>query len=194
MLEAATVIATETERLILRGEMPGDMAVWRDHINTPEVMECLGGLQSESALIEDFTSMREQTQDGPGFHFVALKSDGTLIGKCGLVPIETRSAASPMHGALQIGWTLRADCWGQGYAREAAQAMLAIAFDQYDAPVVYGQTSERNHPSWGLMRRLGMRRVAHLDYPDPNYPPQDNPTMVWRLTRADWQARKANNG
>jgi len=33
-----------------------------------------------------------------------------------------------------------------------------------------------------------MARLAGLDYPDPDYPPEDNPTMVYGLDRADWLA------
>ena len=32
-----------------------------------------------------------------------------------------------------------------------------------------------------------MRRRADLDYPDADYPPEDNPTMVYRLDAADWR-------
>ena len=52
---------------------------------------------------------------------------------------------------------------------------------------MYGQTSERNVASWRVMQKLGMRRLAELDYEDPDYPPEDNPTMVWGITREEWQ-------
>jgi RimJ/RimL family protein N-acetyltransferase len=99
-----------------------------------------------------------------------------------------------LRGAIQVGWTLRADVWGQGYAREAAEAALALAFDRLALPRVYAQTSERNTASWGLMTRLGMARRPDLDYPDPDYPPEDNPTMVWDLERVAWQQSRAREG
>jgi hypothetical protein len=37
------------------------------------------------------------------------------------------------------------------------------------------------------MKRLGMARRADLDYFDSDYPPEDNPTMVWNLDRANWR-------
>jgi hypothetical protein len=36
------------------------------------------------------------------------------------------------------------------------------------------------------MERLGMTRLADLDYDDPEFPPEDNPTMVWGLEREAW--------
>jgi hypothetical protein len=44
------------------------------------------------------------------------------------------------------------------------------------------------------MERLNMTRLAELDYDDPEYPPEDNPTMVWGLRRETWQAARAEAG
>lgn len=185
-------IVAETERLVLRRERPGDLAVWLAHMNTPEVMEYLGGPQTAEKVAASFARMATTEAEGAlPFAFVALKADGTLIGKCGLARIEEIPAPDALKGQVQVGWTLRADCWGQGYAREAAEAALALAFDRFDLETVYGQTSESNVPSWRLMERLGMRRCGELDYFDPDYPPRENPAMVWRLDAADWRARTA---
>ena len=118
---------------------------------------------------------------------VALKDGGELVGRCGLATIDPEQAPDVLRGQIQIGWTVCPDQWGKGYASEAARAWLAIAFERHDAPAVYGQTSERNVASWRVMQKLGMRRLAELDYEDPDYPPEDNPTMGWGITREEWQ-------
>lgn len=124
------------------------------------------------------------------FLLIARKDDGLLVGKCGLSRIETASAPKPLRGQMQIGWTLRADCWGQGYAGEAARAMMAHAFDTLGCAVLYSQTSHANHRSWRLMERLGMVRCADLDYNDPAYPRDENPTIVFAIARDRWQAAR----
>jgi RimJ/RimL family protein N-acetyltransferase len=183
-------IVAETARLVLRREAPGDLATWFEHMNTPEVTRRIGGVQSPAKVAEAFAKMA--AVDPPlTFLFVELKRDGTLLGKCGLAPIETAAAPAELRGQVQIGWTLRADHWGRGYAREAAEAMIALAFGPAGLPTVFAQTSDSNGPSWRLMERLGMRRFAELDYPDPDYPAEDNPTIVYRLDIADWRARAA---
>ena len=190
MAEPGAEIVAETERLVLRREIEGDLDVWLEHMNTPAVMDKVGGVQSADKVAESFAKMA--AADGAlSFALVALKSDGTLIGKCGLARIEERVATAALQGQVQIGWTLRTDCWGRGYAREAADAMLAVAFDRLGLATVFGQTSESNEPSWRLMQRLGMRRCAALDYFDADYPPRDNPTMIWRLDAGDWRTRVA---
>jgi RimJ/RimL family protein N-acetyltransferase len=182
-------IVAETARLVLRREQPGDLAVWLEHMNTPQVMEMVGGVQSPEQVAEGFARMAAAVDaDEATFYFLALKADGTLVGKGGLSRIDTACAPDELRGAVQVGWTLRADCWGRGYAREAGQAAMAMAFERFALPRIYAQTSQRNTASWGLMERLGMMRRADLDYPDPDYPPEDNPTMVYQLDAADWRA------
>ena len=183
-------IVAETERLVLRRELPGDLAVWLEHMNTPEVTAMVGGVQPPGNVAESFARMAAAAAEGLlSFYFLALKADNTLIGKGGLSRIDTAVAPDELRGAVQIGWTLRADCWGRGYAREAAEASLALAFARLDLPRVYAQTSQRNTASWRLMERLGMARRADLDYPDPDYPPDDNPTMVYQLEATAWLSR-----
>jgi hypothetical protein len=41
-----------------------------------------------------------------------------------------------------------------------------------------------------VMERLGMERAQALDYDDPAYPPEENPTKVYRLTREAWEAQR----
>jgi RimJ/RimL family protein N-acetyltransferase len=154
-------------------------------------MECTGGVKTVDEVKDSFAKMAAAAEAGePTFHFVALSPDGPPIGKCGLSPIDSPVAPDELKGAFQVGWSLRADCWGKGYAREAAQAAMVLAFERFGLTQLYSQTSERNAASWGLMERLGMRRRADLDYPDPEYPPEDNPTMVYAITRDEWQAKQ----
>lgn len=181
-------IVAITERLVLRTEAEGDFEQWLVHMNTPEVLAFLGGVQSEETVAKSFARVREAHEAGkPAFYMLALKHTGTLIGRAGIATIDSTAAPKEMRGRIQIGWSVRPDYWGKGYAVEAGRAGLARAFGHFDAPAVYGQTSERNTPSWRVMEKLGMRRKAELDYEDPDYPPEDNPTMVWRLSREDWQ-------
>lgn len=183
-------IFAETPRLLLRTEADGDRATWLAHMNGAQAMAHLGGPQSVEQVEASFERMRDSLRvTGWPFLLVALKADDTLIGKCGLLPIDTGEAPAPLRGQLQIGWTLRPDYWGQGYAGEASRAMLAYAFETREADIVFGQTSHGNAPSWRLMERLGMHRRAALDYDDPAYPARDNPTIIYAIERAQWRAR-----
>ena len=82
------------------------------------------------------------------------------------------------------------DRWRRGYAFEAMTAVLRHAFTDHVAPHVVALTAPRNEPSWSLMRKLGMQRAPELDFDDPDYPPADNPTILYRLTRQQWEATR----
>lgn len=170
----------ETERLVLRREIPGDRAVWLEHMNSPEVMAHLGGPAQPEQVARSFERMA--LAELP-FLLVARKADGLLVGKCGLSRIETPHAPGALQGRLQIGWTIRADCWGKGYAREAAGAMIDHAFAGLGADALFGQTSQANLRSWRLMEHLGMIRRPDLEYDDPDYSAAENPTIVFALAR-----------
>lgn len=185
-----TDVVLETGRLVLRRERDGDFAVWMAHLNTPEVRAYLGGVNSAEDAAENVAKMaRGWEANGFSFMFVDLKPAGPMIGICGLSRIETECAPEELRGAIQVGWILRADHWGKGYAAEAARAVLAWAFDDLGIETVYSQTSQRNRASWGLMEKLGLSRRADLDYGDPKYPPEDNPTIVYAIGRDEWAAR-----
>ena len=64
-------IVAETERLVLRREVEGDLAVWLEHMNTPEVMECTGGVQTAEQVAESFAKMAA-ADSLLSFYFLAL--------------------------------------------------------------------------------------------------------------------------
>ena len=181
----------ETDRLILRRFREADLDPWLAHLNTPEVRGHLGGVVSPEEMAEKFARQKDAwSDDTGGWLAIERKRDGEFLGYCGFGPITTEAASEDLRGTTEIGWTLRADAWGHGYATEAAGAVLALAFERIGLPVVCSQTSEANRGSWRVMERLGMERAEALDYDDPAYPPEENPTKVYRLTREAWEARR----
>ena len=176
----------ETERLILRDWRDEDIEPFIRHTNTEPVMRWLGGVKTEAeirSVIED-RLMRWQRERGFTFWAVERKTDGELLGFCGLKIADTDG--SPIQGEHEIGWRLREDAWGQGYAREAATASLDHAFDVLGAPHVVAITFTQNEASWRLMERLGMTRRPDLDYDDERFP-ELNPTIIYRIEREDWR-------
>ena len=120
-------IVAETERLIIRPWRQGDRGDYLASCNNDVVTAHLGG----PASVEDVDASLARiakSQDENGFCFWAVerKQDGAFLGYCGLKP--TNLADSPVEGEIEIGWRLRADAWGQGYASEAATAVLDWAW------------------------------------------------------------------
>ncbi len=126
-------MAIETERLILRDWREADVAPFIRHTNTPVVMRWLGGVQAEADLEASLRTrmMRWQVERGFTFWAVERRADGALLGFCGLKLADT--AGTSIEGVHEVGWRLREDAWGQGYAKEAAIASIDFAFDALGA-------------------------------------------------------------
>ena len=171
----------ETERLILRGWQESDRAPFHAMGQDDRVMATLGPLlwrDESDALIERF----QRILDAQGFTFWAIerRADGAFLGFCGLKPgaVET-----PIEGEIEIGWRLAHERWGQGYAREAAQASLAWNWANLDAPSIAAITSRDNVRSWGLMERLGMVRDPAGDFDHPAAIERLRPHVTYRIAR-----------
>lgn len=180
----------QTERLILRAQQPDDLQWQLEWLNTLAVMQHLGGLRTAAEVSAGFARNASAWAQGePSFRTVTLRDGHTIIGKCGLSRIEEEFAPAPIKGGIQIGWSLAEPFWGQGFASEAARAALAHEFEARDTPGIWAQTSDSNAASTKLMSRLGLIRRPDLSYFDPDYPPEDNPTIVYRIGREDWAAQ-----
>jgi len=184
-------IVAETGRLILRTWDDGDSDRFYAAMNTPAVMRHLGGIQDRATW--DAAKARldgYQRAFGHTFWIVERKADGELLGFCGLKRVNA-DGAGPITGQFEIGWRLRANAWGQGYAKEAAIASLDLAFGRFDAPHVVALTVPSNEASQGLMKRLGMTRRDDLDFIDPRFGSEMNPAIVYRIDAAEWPAARA---
>ncbi len=84
------------------------------------------------------------------------KATGELIGDVMLIlrSIEDRTG--------EIGYILHPDHHRQGFAREAVERALRMAFEDLGWHRVIGRCDARNEASAGLMRRVGMRQEAHF--------------------------------
>jgi RimJ/RimL family protein N-acetyltransferase len=158
----------ETARLYLRNWRPEDRAVFLDMCNSPQVMEHLGGPMSDEEVDDGIARIAAcQARNGHSFWAIERREDGAFLGFCGL-KIATE-AGTPVDGEIEIGWRLRADAWGKGYAREAAQASLDWGFAHLPTDRIVAITIPANRRSWGLMKRLGMTRRPDLDFDHPDF-------------------------
>ncbi|QLC21340.1 GNAT family N-acetyltransferase [Parasphingopyxis sp. CP4] len=184
-------VVIETERLLLRNWREADRAEMFAHLTSqPAVMEHMGGPQTrEESDAGIDRCIASQSKNGHCFWALERKDNGLFLGFCGLKRVDGDGA--PDLGSPEIGWRLRQEAWGQGFAKESAIASMDFAFDQLDAEFVSAFTIDGNTSSWGLMKRLGMTRRPDLDYWDAKWGPVVGPEIVYRIVAKDWaQTRK----
>jgi RimJ/RimL family protein N-acetyltransferase len=93
---------------------------------------------------------------------------------------------------LEIGWALRREFWGRGYAAEIGRAGLAFAFDVVGVQAVVSCTVRHNVRSRAVMERLGMRYAGEIRsrgiVEGADGEQDDAPFAVCVLLRGDWDS------
>ena len=172
----------ETERLLLRPWDHEDAGRLLDMQSRVEVMRWLGAgepklmkdLDEAHARIESYT---ERSATPPrAFWAIAPRDGGAPAGTALLLTLPNAD-----EGEVEIGWHLHPDSWGQGYASEAASAVLAHGFAG-GLPEILAVTQLDNRRSMSVCRRIGMREQGVVEkwY--------DGPSRLFRITAEEWPA------
>ncbi len=127
----------------------------------------------------NYTQLALLYQPPYGERAIVHKHAGQLIGACGFVPclnaFEQLPSFSPVPqpprswlATPEFGlfYAINPTFQGQGYATEAAQAMVDYAFQHLRLKRVIATTTYENSASMGVMRKLGMR-IERNPYPEP---------------------------
>lgn len=88
---------------------------------------------------------------GHGLCAVRRKSDGRVIGECGLQPIPDQQQV------IEIGWLLAKAFWHQGYAREMVTAVTQFAFEDAGLTRIVALIDRENAASIAIANFLHMR-------------------------------------
>ncbi|AJC52911.1 GNAT family N-acetyltransferase [Streptomyces sp. 769] len=170
-----------TDRLTLRRWRAADLEPWAAMNADPEVREHLGDVltrEQSDASVARFQA--EFDQRGYGWWAVEVRATGEFIGFAGLDQVD---GGLPFTG-VEIGWRLARSAWGQGYATEAATAVLAYGFDTLGLPEILAVTTATNLRSQAVMRRIGMTRDPADDFDDPAAPEGPlRPNVLFRIAR-----------
>jgi RimJ/RimL family protein N-acetyltransferase len=158
-----------TRRLILRGWRETDLRPYYAMGQDREVMRYIGPLATRGDVRSTHDRMNGRlARHGHCFWAVERKRDGRFLGFCGLL-----RGTPPIEREVEIGWRLARHAWGQGYAREAAEASLAWAWRNLDRASIAGITVAANSRSRALMERLGMTREPGGDFDHPELAASD---------------------
>lgn len=159
----------ETERLILRRWLESDKAPFAAINADPRVMEHFPAVldaAASDAMIERIEAGFER--EGFGLWAVERRDTGEFIGFVGLAkPSFTAHFTSPESPAVEVGWRLAPDAWGNGFASEAARAALQFGFDQLGLSEIVSFTARQNERSQAVMRRIGMTCSGDDDFAHP---------------------------
>ncbi|HEY6188202.1 MAG TPA: GNAT family N-acetyltransferase [Pyrinomonadaceae bacterium] len=169
------MVTLETERLTLRMFREDDFEAYARICADEDVMRYLGGkvlTRAEAWRHLAFLVGHWQLL-GYGHWAVEEKATGELLGRLGFL----NPAGWP---GFEIGWTLRRESWGKGYATEGARRALRYGFTELGREHVISLIHPENRPSIRVAERLGERHEGEAEIMGIN-------VLVYGLDRKDWR-------
>ena len=148
-----------TARLVLRRFTHGDVPDVLEFVAHPSVAKIVS--ERLPATVEGVRNYIDRQNAYQPFEkakvfeiAIARKADGKVIGLLGFIRRDHRQG--------EIGWVLGVEHRGQGYATEAASALIDYGFNTLGVHRIHADTNSDNLASRRLMERLGMRQEALL--------------------------------
>jgi RimJ/RimL family protein N-acetyltransferase len=156
------VTVLETERLVLRECEEADAPFVLELLNSPGVLENIGdrGVRTEDEarayIVERMIG--SYRQHGFGMWLTIQKLDQTAVGLAGLVKRDGLDVPD-------VGYAFAPRVWGQGYAQEAAAAVLAHAQGPMGIPKLAAITTLENFASMAVLRKIGFTDQGTIQLP-----------------------------
>jgi len=149
-----------TERLSLREMTVDDLDDMAALLGDPEVMRHYPRPKTrEEASGWIAWNQRLYREHGYGLWLVRRREDGAFVGDCGLTP---QVVDGETH--LEVGYHVRADLQGHGYATEAAAACRDLARDVLRAPKLIAIIDPDNVASQRVATKIGLRPWRRTRY------------------------------
>jgi RimJ/RimL family protein N-acetyltransferase len=183
-LQASRSLVLRTARLVLRAPRADDAKAIKALINDRRIAENTARIPHPYTL-KDAKAFIASASSGRQPQFVITLADGRLIGGCG---IGTLRADGP-----EIGYWIGIPHWRNGYATEAARALIDHAFGDLDYEVLRAGARVTNPASRRVLEKCGfqwtgveLRRVLALG--------SSVPVDRFRLDRGVWSSLKSWRG
>jgi RimJ/RimL family protein N-acetyltransferase len=130
---------------LTRAHLPDMLALYED----PRITEFLVDLDEAGHLRRLTENERMWATRGLGRVAVHERATGRFVGRGGLQYWE-------QFGEVEVGWVLRTDAWGRGYATESARGWLDWGLAHLDLPYLTAYIAPDNAASRSVAERLGM--------------------------------------
>ncbi len=99
-----------------------------------------------------------------GFNYFAVEllDSGELIGFIGLAYQSYESEFTP---SVDLGWRLKKNAWGKGYATEGAKSCMQFAFNELNINRLIATCTQKNIISEKVMQKIGMQKQSNFKHP-----------------------------
>ena len=153
----------QSERLCLRQWVPSDIQEFYALCSDEDVMEFFPATMTLTEVEKSINRFSNHIRKhGFGFFATEIKETNEFIGFIGFQRLEMEADFTP---CIEIGWRLKKDAWGKGFATEGAKACIQYVFDENISSEIYSFTAEINKRSERVMQKIGMSQTGYFDHP-----------------------------
>lgn len=148
-----------TPRLLIREFHLNDLDTFLSYEKQKEMRQFEKGIVDHEAAINYLNLAIQESSFTQRTHYklaITVPPDDKVIGRISL------ASQNPEIREWEIGWAIRVEDWGKGYASEAAYQMLKFAFNQLNAHRVVAFCHAKNTASIKVMKKIGMKQEGHL--------------------------------
>jgi RimJ/RimL family protein N-acetyltransferase len=161
LLTPAHVVHLRSERLVMRRFTRDDVAIIVELDSDPQVTRFVGLTEPTTAAVVESRILPNtlawyEKHPAHGYWAAHEIATGAFIGW-----FHYRPTKSPPDD-LELGYRLRRDAWGNGYATEGSRALIAHAFDVLHDPRVVAHAFRANRASTRVMEKVGMTFVREV--------------------------------
>jgi [ribosomal protein S5]-alanine N-acetyltransferase len=178
-LKAGAMIFLESERLLFRTHEPQDEPDFISMQTDPEVRRYVGG--SAWPLEKAKTRFRNEYLGRPnktyGLWATILKQESKYIGFCGL-------RAGDKKGEAHLGYYLAQPYWRRGFASEASQAFVDVAFTRLRLVRLLADVEKGNDASEHILQKLAFKFISFEEIPVSG-----RIINLYELTKSEWQKK-----
>jgi RimJ/RimL family protein N-acetyltransferase len=157
--EAEDCVRFTTTRLSLREFTQNDLEAFLAYESQPKMLLFENGLTDHDTALNYLNNALQSAKEVPRTEYylgISVPPDEQIIGRVSL------TSQNSSIQEWEIGWAVRVEDWGKGYASEAAQRMLNFAFRNLKAHRVVAFCHAGNTGSARVMEKIGMKKEGYL--------------------------------
>jgi RimJ/RimL family protein N-acetyltransferase len=152
-----------SQRLGFRNWLESDLDAMSAINLDARVMEFFPATQSREHTKGFIERMQKQFSERRYCYFAACKLDNDEL--IGFIGINFQTFESDFTPCVDIGWRIKFDEWGKGYASEGAQKCLEYAFQELGIEQIFSIATKINLRSIHIMKKIGMKEDRHFIFP-----------------------------
>lgn len=169
-------ILIETPRLLLKEMNEDDAQDLFDLNNDSEVIRYTGdqpfnNLSEVLNYIQNYQHIYQKY--GYGRLSLFNKETNEYLGWCGLKYLDQKNETD-------LGYRLKKQFWGKGFATEAAFACLEDGFNRLQLDQIFATAMKENFPSINIFKKLGLKYMKDRDC-------GCQPGVIYSIAKQEWK-------